>query len=85
LWAGAGLEAIDTRVITVERTFADFGDYWTTIYGSPSASSRLAAMSSEDRALLESRLRVRLPADATGRITYSATANAIRGRAPHST
>ena len=80
LWAGAGLDAIDTRVITVQRTFADFDDYWTTIHGSPSASSRLATMSPDDRALLESRLRARLPADADGRIIYSARANAIKGR-----
>lgn len=82
LWAGAGLEAIQTRVITVQRTFPDFEDYWTTIHGSPSASSRLANMSSGDRAFLESRLRARLPADAAGRINYSARANAVRGRVP---
>ena len=82
LWAGAGLEAVATRVITVERTFPDFDDYWTTIHGSPSAGSRLSAMTPDDRALLEARMRVRLPADATGRIIYSARANAIRGRVP---
>ena len=79
LWIGAGLNAIDTREITVQRTFADFDDYWTTIQGSPSAGARLAAMTSEALALLASRLRARLPADATGRITYSARANAIKG------
>jgi hypothetical protein len=82
LWAGPGLAAIDTKVITVQRTFSDFDDYWTTVHGSPSASARLAAMTSSDRALLESRLRARLPADATGRIVYSARANAVRGRVP---
>ena len=80
LWAGAGLNAIDTRVITVQRTFTDFDDYWTTIHGSPAASSRLAGMTSEDRALLKSRLLTRLPPDAAGRIIYSARANAIQGR-----
>jgi SAM-dependent methyltransferase len=80
LWTGAGLADIGTRVITVQRTFSDFDDYWTTIHGSPSAAARLAAMSSGDRALLESRLRARLPADPAGRIIYSARANAIKGR-----
>ena len=80
LWTGAGLDGIETRVITVERTFADFDDYWTTIHGSPAASSRLSSMTSEDRARLKSRLRERLPADAAGRIIYSARANAIKGR-----
>ena len=30
LWTGAGLEAVETREITVQRTFADFDDFWTT-------------------------------------------------------
>ena len=31
---------------------------------------------------LKARMRVRLPADAAGRITYGARANAIKGRVP---
>jgi SAM-dependent methyltransferase len=82
LWAGAGVEAIETREITVQRTFADFDDYWTTIRGGPSVGPTIAAMSSEDLALLQERMRSRLPADATGRITYGARANAVKGRVP---
>jgi SAM-dependent methyltransferase len=82
LWASAGLETIDTRMITVRRTFADFDDYWTTVHGSPSAGARLAAMTHDDRTLLESRMRARLPSDPAGRIIYGATANAIKGRVP---
>ena len=48
LWAGAGLEDVDTREIAVQRTFADFDDYWTTILGGPSVGPQLAAMPSED-------------------------------------
>lgn len=33
-------------------------------------------------ALLEERLRARLPQDASGRITYGARANAVKGRVP---
>jgi SAM-dependent methyltransferase len=82
LWTGAGLEAVETREITVQRTFADFGDYWTTILGGPSVGPPLAAMAPGDVALLKARMRVRLPADATGRITGSARANAVKGRVP---
>jgi len=32
--------------------------------------------------LLKARVRARLPVDATGRITYSARANAVKGRVP---
>ena len=46
LWAGAGLDAIETRQISVQRTFAGFDDYWTTVLGSASAGPKLAAMSS---------------------------------------
>jgi SAM-dependent methyltransferase len=80
LWTGAELESVDTREITVRRTFADFDDYWTAILGAPSVGSTLAAMASEDLAVLKARLR--LPADAAGHITYSARANAVKGRVP---
>ena len=29
LWTGAGLDAVETGEITVERTFTDFDDFWT--------------------------------------------------------
>ena len=80
LWTGAGLDAVETREITVQRTFADFDDYWTTVLRGPSVGPKLAAMATDAIALLKSRLRARLPADATGRITCSARANAIKGR-----
>lgn len=83
LWTGAGLDAIGTREITVERTFTNFDDYWQTIIGGPSVGRQLRALSSEDRARFTTQLRERLPAaDARGRIVTSARANAIRGRVP---
>ncbi len=80
LWTGAGLNAVETREITVQRTFADFDDYWITILGGSSVGPKLAAMTSGELTLLKTRMRARLPADATGRITYSARANAVKGR-----
>lgn len=80
LWTGAGLETVETRAITVERTFADFDDYWTTILGGASVGPQLAAMASENLARLRARMRALLPADASGRITCSARANAVKGR-----
>lgn len=82
LWSDAGLHAVKTREITVQRTFADFDDYWTTILMGPNVGPKAAAMASEDLALLKARVRDRLPADAMGRITYSARANAVKGRVP---
>ncbi|HYP78791.1 MAG TPA: methyltransferase domain-containing protein [Steroidobacteraceae bacterium] len=82
LWRSAGLQAIETRRITVQRTFADFDEYWKIIEGGPSVGATLKALSARDAALLQERLKLRLPADGAGRITYSSTANAVRGRVP---
>jgi SAM-dependent methyltransferase len=83
LWTGVGLDSVETREITVKRTFADFDDYWTTILGGPSVGPKLTAMASDDLARLCARMRARLSADASGRITYSARANAVKGRVPN--
>jgi SAM-dependent methyltransferase len=80
LWTGAGLDAVETRLITVQRTFADFDDYWTTVLGGPSVGPGLAAMTPQNTVLLKARMRTHLPADAGGRITCRARANAVKGR-----
>jgi ubiquinone/menaquinone biosynthesis C-methylase UbiE len=82
LWTGAGLELVETREITEQRTFADFDDYWETVLGGPSVGPRLAAMAADELTQLKARMRARLPADAAGRITYAARANAVKGRVP---
>jgi ubiquinone/menaquinone biosynthesis C-methylase UbiE len=82
LWAGAGLDTIETREIAVSRTFVDFDDFWTINLMSPSVGPTVAAMSSGDADRLKARLQARLPADAAGRIACSARANAIKGRLP---
>jgi len=82
LWVGAGMTDIETTTITVQRTWADFDDYWKTILGGPSVAPRLAVMAPEDLDRLTARMRDRLPADSAGRISYSATANAVKGIVP---
>jgi hypothetical protein len=69
----------------VERSYADFDDYWTTVLGGPSTSAALRALHADDIAQLQQRLRRRLPPDSGGRITFAAHANAIQGRVPGST
>jgi SAM-dependent methyltransferase len=78
LWTGAGLDAIETREITVQRTYADFDDFWTTTLIS-SLGPLVAAMTPSDVERLKTRVRTRLPADASGCITYEARANATTG------
>ena len=82
LWSGAGLHSIETRAIEVDRTFDDFEDWWTTVLTGPSVSAKLAAMAPDVRAALKERMRAHHPADASGRVTYGARANAVKGRVP---
>jgi hypothetical protein len=39
-------------------------------------------MPSKDKDILKARVRDRIPADAAGRITHEARANAVKGRTP---
>ena len=72
----------ETREITVQRTFADFEDYWTTSTLAATVSQTIAAMDPGNLELLKTRMRAQLIADAAGRITCSARVNAIRGNRP---
>src|SRR3954453_19563761 len=82
LWGGAGLDNIATREITVQRTFADFEDFWTTTLLGASLKAAVATMTAEQVATLKARVRMSLAADHSGPIPTSARANAIRGRVP---
>jgi SAM-dependent methyltransferase len=79
LWTGAGVTAIETREISVQRTFANFDEFWAIAQLAPSLRPTTAAMSSQDMERLKARVHARLTADAAGRITYTARANAIKG------
>lgn len=82
LWAAAGLKDIQTREIVVHRSFADFDDFWSTAAGAPSVGQALASMAPAQQEVLKAQLREQLPADAAGKIRYSARANAVSGRVP---
>lgn len=82
LWRVAGLDAIETQEITVQRSFASFDELWTITLAGSSLGPTIAAMPAGDVEILKARLRARLPADAAGRITYSGRANAVKGRVP---
>jgi ubiquinone/menaquinone biosynthesis C-methylase UbiE len=82
LWTDAGLEEIETRTIATDRTFVDFDEMWTSVTGTGRLKSAAATMAPATLARIQAGLRDRLHADAEGRITYSALANAIKGRVP---
>jgi SAM-dependent methyltransferase len=80
LWTSAGIADVGTREITVQRTFQDFDEFASIGLNTPSIGPIVRAMSPSDVDKLKARLRDRLPTDADGRITYSARANAVKGR-----
>jgi ubiquinone/menaquinone biosynthesis C-methylase UbiE len=81
-WATVGLESVETREITVNRTFANFRDFWTTNLKAPSIGPTVSAMALADVERLKGRVRARLPADTGGRITCGGRAHAIKGQVP---
>jgi SAM-dependent methyltransferase len=78
LWSGESLEYVQTREITVERTFADFEDYWATVQGGPAFAPLIKGMTDAQRDGLQARLRDRLG----GKPAYAARAFAVKGRVP---
>ena len=82
LWTGAALETVETREITVTRTFADFDEFWAINLMAPNVGPTIAALAPGDVERLKAGVRARLPADGGGRITYAGRANAVKGRVP---
>ena len=63
LWRGAGLEAVETREIVVERTFSTFEEYWATSTITGGVRPPLEAMPPEEREKLKKRVRARVTAN----------------------
>lgn len=82
LWNAAALAAVETREIAVQRTFADFEDFWVTSLMGSSIGSMVAAMAPKDVEQLKMGVRARMPGDCEGHITCGARANAVKGRLP---
>lgn len=83
LWHDAGLEAVETREITVQRMFPNFEEFWEVSQLGSSLLPTLAAMSTDDVERFKERVRARTPADSAGRITSSGRVNAVKGRVPN--
>jgi SAM-dependent methyltransferase len=80
LWAHAGLRDIETVEIEVQRTFADFDDYWATVQRGPSVVSVLSTLSPSEIDRLKAGLRERLGVQGDESFTCAARANAVKGR-----
>jgi SAM-dependent methyltransferase len=76
LWTSR-LDVAETRVIEVERRFADFDDYWNACTGSSSIKGNVQSLSSDEVAQLKARVRDRLRANGDN---YTARAHAAKGK-----
>lgn len=81
LWHAAGFDAVELETFRITVSFNDFEDFWqsNSLPAGPLAAT-LRALSDADRDVLQTALRASLPTDASGRIAYSASANAVKGR-----
>ncbi|ARN19027.1 class I SAM-dependent methyltransferase [Piscinibacter gummiphilus] len=81
LWTGAGLRDVETRSITVQRTFDSFDDYWHSAASSQALRTAAEVLTAEQQATLKANVRLRLQADG-GPVTVTARATAVRGVRP---
>jgi ubiquinone/menaquinone biosynthesis C-methylase UbiE len=79
LWSSQ-LEDVESREITVERTFASFDEWWRIAKLSPSTGSSVGGLTREQSETVRTKLRERLETAADGSIRTSARANAVKGR-----
>lgn len=82
LWQGAGLAAVESRAIKVERIFPDFDTFWGVALTGPRMSVQAKTLSAETRELLRNDLKALLRAEDGKPVTLTATANAVKGRVP---
>jgi ubiquinone/menaquinone biosynthesis C-methylase UbiE len=83
LWREAGLDQIDSKEISVSRTFRDFDDFWSTSTLGTNVRAMIAGMSAKEIEELQSHARRQVTVGSTGTITCKARANAIKGRVPY--
>jgi ubiquinone/menaquinone biosynthesis C-methylase UbiE len=83
VWEEAGLQSIDSRVIRIPISYADFNDFWQS-YSVPEGPAGMAIrkMSPSQIEQLKAALREELPTGPDGHIAYEAFANAVKGRVP---
>jgi ubiquinone/menaquinone biosynthesis C-methylase UbiE len=82
LWSSFGFEATETKEITVERSFTDFEDYFSTSLLGTTIGIKVAGMPDAERETLKARVRPLVPTGPNGGVRPAARANAIKGRVP---
>ncbi|WP_421694477.1 class I SAM-dependent methyltransferase [Aestuariivirga sp.] len=81
-WREAGLTGVESRVITVARTFPDFETLWAITLTGPRMTAAAQALTPELRGEIAAELKEKLGVAEGEPITLSARANAIKGKVP---
>jgi ubiquinone/menaquinone biosynthesis C-methylase UbiE len=81
LWRQAGLIGVETTIIRIPVTFANFDEFWetNTLPVGPQAE-RIRTLDEGMRESLKQKLKATLPTARDGSVTYEAFANAVKGR-----
>lgn len=82
LWREAGLAGVESRTVTVERSFPDFDALWAITLTGPRLAAVQSLMTPELKEEIRLDLRKRLGAEDGRPVTLSARANAVKGRVP---
>jgi ubiquinone/menaquinone biosynthesis C-methylase UbiE len=81
LWSDAGAVSLETREITVERTFANYEEFWSIGLKSSTVGPFVRGLPGGELETLKERVRERLRAG-EGTLTLRARANAVKGTRP---
>jgi ubiquinone/menaquinone biosynthesis C-methylase UbiE len=81
-WTEAGFQKIEQRRIDVERSFADFDEYWTIGLTSPALGGSLRALSAKALEQLKDKVRARFANAGKKPFVATAYANAVKGVTP---
>lgn len=82
MWRDAGLQQVETRAITVSRTYENFETLWGIVMAGPTMATLGPGMPDAEKAAFKAQVMAGLPAAADGSITTSARAHAVKGRVP---
>lgn len=82
LFEASGLSEVETRAIDIKITYPDFESYWNSNTGfvGPMVTA-IRALDDVKQREIKQVAREMLPVDAEGRVSYSATVNAVKGLA----
>jgi ubiquinone/menaquinone biosynthesis C-methylase UbiE len=83
LFERIGLQSTEVRQIEVEATYLDLDEFWTSQTQTFSPMGRcIAALDDAKRLRLRASVAALLPVGLDGSVTYSARANALKGKVP---